>query len=355
VSLPQGLAAGAAGEVLIAELTPGRILRVSSAGEVTTIAGNGLKLYNGDGAGPLQTQLAEPANVLPGANGALYIASAFADRVLRLDSSGTVGTAVGGGDPTDTAAEDQTAPQKVVLTRPQALLQDVNGDLLFSDYDNGVLRRLAAGGTDTKLEMEIPIGFTSFTAALQQQGTLAGDGTRVFLSSPSDHHVWVIEAGRVKPFAGTGEAGFRGEGGAAREAWLRNPSGLALDKDGNLYIADTRNHRIRKVDAATGSIATVWPQGEVDEASLPTGLALDANGVLYAADAGLHRVWRIEADSGKATVAVGSGEAGFSGDDGPAADARLYRPCGIAFDSEGRLYIADTGNQRIRRVRFGAE
>ncbi len=346
--LPQSLAVSAGGELLIAELAPGRILRAEAEGPATVVAGNGLTSYNGDGLPAGETQLAEPGGLAVAANGDLYIASTLADRVLKVEPAGTVVTVMGGGSWLD--GDEDPSPLKVRLLRPQALLVDASGDLLVSDYDNKLVRRATGDGAVATIEMEVPVASVAFETVSKQAGALASDGTRTFLSSPSDHHVWVMEAGEIVPFAGTGEAGFEGDGGAAREARLRNPSGVVLDGEGSLYIADTGNHRIRKVDAATGEISTVWPAGEVDEASLPTGLAVDSAGALFAADAGLNRVWKIDVATGTEEVVAGNGEAGFSGDGGAAAEARLNRPCGIAFDKDGTLYIADTGNQRVRRV-----
>ena len=346
--LPQSVVVNPAGELLVAELAPGRIVRAAVDSEPVVVAGNGLTLYNGDGLPALETQLAEPSGITLAPNGDLLIASTLADRVLKVGPEGTVTTAMGGGD--WFSADDDPSPLKVHLLRPQALLLDANGDLLASDYDNKLVRRASADGALADLLAEVPVASTSFAVGLPQAGALAGDTARLYLSSPSDHHVWVIEPDRIRPFAGTGEPGDEGDGGPAADAHLRNPSGLVLDAEGNLYIADTGNHRIRKVEAATGEIRTVWPEGEVDAASLPVGLALDSAGVLYVADAGLNRIWKIDLAAGQSEVFAGTGEPGFSGDGGPALEARLNRPSAITFDKDGRLYIADTGNQRVRRV-----
>ncbi|MBI5283131.1 MAG: SMP-30/gluconolactonase/LRE family protein [Candidatus Solibacter usitatus] len=353
VAAPLGLAADAAGNLYIAELLWARIMRVDAATrEISTIAGNGLTAYNGDGASALEAQLYEPANVMAATSGDVFVSSALADRVLRIDATGRVTTAAGGGRYAKVGTKGGLPPAEVALTRPQALWLDVNGDLLLSDYDNRIVRRVPAGGGNVVNDALAPVETATFSTWLQQAGSMAGDGTRLYLSSPNHHAVWVIQAAeeggwQVRPYAGTGEAGFGGDGGRALEAQLKGPSGLALDVDGNLYIADSRNHRVRKVDVNTREISTVWTG---DDSSLPTGLAFNGEGVLYVADAGLHRVSILDVGAGKLKVVVGKGTAGFSGDGGPAVDAQLNRPCGIGFDREGRLYIADTGNQRIRRI-----
>jgi len=153
--------------------------------------------------------------------------------------------------------------------------------------------------------------------------------------------------GRLTTFAGTGTAGSGGDGGPAAQAQLNMPQGLAVDSVGNVYIADTLNNRVRRVDV-NGTITTVAGSGEVT-LNYPTGLAIGFNDTLFIADTGNNVIRRIGSDGVIHTFA-GTGEAGYRGDAGDALDAVLHAPGGIAFDGEGNLYIADTLNQRIRRV-----
>jgi DNA-binding CsgD family transcriptional regulator len=165
--------------------------------------------------------------------------------------------------------------------------------------------------------------------------------------------------GLITTFAGTGTAGNVGDGGPAVQAQLDMPQGLAVDSAGNVYIADTLNHRVRRV-GADGIITTVAGTGEagyagdgkpglVAKLNLPTGLAIGFGDTLFIADTGNNVVRQIALDGAIHTV-VGTGEAGYRGDPGDALDAVLHAPGGIAFDGEGNLYIADTLNQRVRRV-----
>jgi len=153
--------------------------------------------------------------------------------------------------------------------------------------------------------------------------------------------------GRLTTFAGTGTAGSGGDGGPAAQAQLNMPQGLAVDSVGNVYIADTLNNRVRRVDV-NGTITTVAGSGEVT-LNYPTGLAIGFNDTLFIADTGNNVILRIGSD-GAIHAFAGTGEAGYRGDAGDALDAVLHAPGGIAFDGEGNLYIADTLNQRIRRV-----
>jgi hypothetical protein len=177
-----------------------------------------------------------------------------------------------------------------------------------------------------------------------------------------------IEAdGTATIVAGTGADGWGGDGGPATSAGLYYPTALARDIAGNLYIADQVNQRIRKVDTAgiittvAGSGATGWggggyggDGGPATSAVLnfPQGVAVDANGIVYLADTGNHRVRKIAGDGTISTYA-GTGVAGFSGDGGVATSAKLSSPSGLAVDPSGNLYIADTGNGSIRKVTTG--
>src|SRR5437763_708215 len=161
---------------------------------------------------------------------------------------------------------------------------------------------------------------------------------------------------------GTGEKGFARDGGPATTALLNGPFDVAFDRDGNLYFSDTFNHRIRRVDARSGAITTVAGNGQAGasgdggpatRASLnePYGIALDRSGNIFVADRLNRRVRRVDAASGMITMLTGTGEAAYSGDGGPAATAGLTEPNGLALDADERhLYIADVADHRVRVV-----
>jgi sugar lactone lactonase YvrE len=161
---------------------------------------------------------------------------------------------------------------------------------------------------------------------------------------------------------GTGERGFAGDGGSAALALLNGPFDIGFDRGGNLYFSDTFNHRIRRVDARTGIITTIAGNGGAGysgdggpaaEAAFnePYGIALDRGGNIYVADRHNHCVRRIDAASGIVTTFAGSGSAGYAGDGGPAAQAGLVEPNGLGFDPEERhLFIADVADNRVRAV-----
>ncbi|MBI2947659.1 MAG: hypothetical protein HYY23_08425, partial [Verrucomicrobia bacterium] len=186
----------------------------------------------------------------------------------------------------------------------------------------------------------------------------------LYIADSSNHRIRkVTRDGVIQTLAGTGVPAFSGDGGPATSARLNSPTCVAVDAAGNLLIADTQNHRIRKVTpvglistlAGTGSAAFNGDGGPGTSASLqsPQGLALDATGNLYVADSLNHRVRQLAPDGRISTIA-GSGARGFGGDAGPAMLANLNSPSRVAVDAEGNLLIADTGNHRIRKVTPGS-
>jgi len=173
-------------------------------------------------------------------------------------------------------------------------------------------------------------------------------------------------AGNFTLVAGNGTQGFGGDGGPAARAILSVPYGVAADSHGNVFIADSGNARIRRVDGVTGIITTVAGNyvsgqnssgfsgdgGPATSAQFagPWGVALDANGNLFIADSGNNRIRRVDAASGVVTTVAGNGDADFSGDGGAATGASLFAPFGVAVDARGNVLVADSGNSRVRRV-----
>lgn len=164
----------------------------------------------------------------------------------------------------------------------------------------------------------------------------------------------------ITTLAGNDMQDFSGDGGPAAQASLNEPTGVAVDTRGNVYVADSANHCVRRI-GKDGVIATVAGMGtsgfsgDGEQATLahlnfPTGVAVDEKGVLYIADMGNHRIRRVGRD-GTITTVAGVGNFGFLGDGGQATQASLNSPMGVAVDAEGNVYIADTGNHRIRRIK----
>ena len=277
----------------------------------TVVDAAGSEGVGGDGGAATAAQLNFPTGVAADAAGNLFIADTFNNRIRKVSANGTITTVAGtgarglGGD-----GAPATAAQ---LNYPQAVAVDAAGNLFIADTGNMLIRKVSASGIVT---------------------TLAGIA------------------------AATGAQGFSGDGGPATAAQLSNPKGLAVDALGNLFIADTGNQRIRKVSA--GIIATVAgggtfgpgdDGGPATAAQLynPVGVAVDAAGNLFIAGTSDPRIRKVSA-GGVITTVAGTGTPGFGGDGGPATAAWLYEPWGVAVDAAGDLFIADAGNQRIRKV-----
>jgi hypothetical protein len=206
-------------------------------------------------------------------------------------------------------------------------------------------------------------GVQATTVPLLLPGGLAYDSNgNLYIAATNDHVVRVVSpAGVVNTYAGTGAQGFSGDGGAATSAQLDSPTGIAVDSSNNVYIADTHNNRIREVLASTGAINTIAGTGAAGFGgdggvatsavlNYPTAVAVDSAGNVYIADSNNHHIREIK--SGTISTVAGDGEQFFSGDGGLATAAGLDSPNGVAVDSAFNIYIGDTHNQRVRLVTF---
>ncbi|WP_274031869.1 NHL domain-containing protein [Streptomyces sp. MMBL 11-1] len=251
------------------------------------------------------------------------------------------------------------------LNRPYGIAVDSTGSLYFSDYNNHRVRKI---GTDGKISTVAGAGAgyrgdsgPAVSAQLNCPREVAVDAEgRIYVTDAANHRVRVITTdGTISTVAGTGTAGFSGDGGSATQARLNYPLGVAVDSTGTLYISDHGNHRVRKI-TADGKISTVagtgvagftGDDGPAASAQLnrPYALAVDDADILHITDGNNHRIRKVAADGTISTVA-GKGTAGFSGDGGPATSAQLNLPLGVVVDSTGTLYISDYNNHRVRKV-----
>jgi sugar lactone lactonase YvrE len=254
------------------------------------------------------------------------------------------------------------------LRKPLAAVMDAAGNLYVADTGSHRVLKLSAETGHTSFVAGIGVpgyggdGGPATAALLNSPSGLALDGAGgLYIADQNNHRVRRVDpAGRIATVAGTGNAYFSGDGGPATAANLWLPESVAVDGSGALFIADYFNARVRRVDPRTGMIATVAGNGTVPHngedlpatrAGLdPHGIALDAMGNLYVADRANERVRRVDAASGTIRTVAGMGTAGFAGDGGPARAARLNAPMGVILDAMGNRYIADSGNHRVRRV-----
>lgn len=236
----------------------------------------------------------------------------------------------------------------------EAAFVGLPGSSVFTVAGTGDLGFTGDGSLATKASLWFAAG-----VAVDPQGN-------VFIADSFNNRIRRVDArtGLITTFAGTGQPGFGGDGDLATEATLNSPAGVGVDAKGNVLIADTFNNRIRIVDNRTGIIRTMTGtgiQGASGDGGLavaaqlfePSGLFVDQAGNVLVADTGNHRVRRVEADTGVIITIAGSGVSGFSGDGGPGLSAQLNGPTAVAADEDGNVVIADTVNNRIRRVEAG--
>ena len=340
--LPTGIAFDAAGNTYISDVNLSRIIKIDTANKASTVAGNRTTGFSGDNGPALQAEFNLPDGLAVDSTGAIFVADRLNNRVRKV-SSGVIVTVAG------TAIRDGGPAANAFLNSPEGIALAAPGQLAVADSSNGAVRKFTVGG------------------AINSVGQLAGspsgvayDGFGNLFVSDDEPYVLKITPGGVTSFAaGSGVAGFSGDGGIASGAKLNGPDGLALDAAGNLYIADFDNERVRKVNASTQIITTIAGTGAVKAAGDggpamaaaldPVDLAFDAKGNLFIADFLNDRVRKIAVD-GTITTVAGNGKTGYDGDGGPATLASLDGPSGIAFDTAGNLYIADSLNAVVRRV-----
>ena len=310
--LPSSIVFDPQGNFYLAETATHIIRKVDVAGTITTIAGTGTQGFSGDAGPATAAQLDSPQGLALDASQNLYIADTHNHRIRKLNfATGTITTIAGTTTP---GSNGDSGPATAAhLNLPTALALDTADNLYIADTQNHRIRKLTT------------------------------------------------RTGTITTMAGNGTQGFSGDNGPAISASIDSPTGIALDPAGNLYLADTHNHRIRKVTTTTGIITTIagtsitgynGDNGSATTATLalPHGLTLDSAGNLYLADTANHRIRRIDAITGIITTIAGQGTQTYRGDAGPATTASLDTPRTTTTSSSGLLTIADTGNQRIRQI-----
>jgi uncharacterized protein (TIGR03437 family) len=349
-----GVASNPAGSLYIPDSGSDYVWEWTPSAGLTRLAGTpGSNPYTGDGQPALQTALAAPTGVTLDSAGDLYISESRRVRSVAA-ATGIINTIAGNG--TFGYAGDGGAATQAVLNTPTGIAVN-NGSLYIADQGNSRIRQVSQGTITTVAGSGIPSysgdGLAAIGAGLSGPTAVALDSsTDLYIADTSNQRVRLVgPTGVISTFAGDGQSnGFGGEGDAATLIPLDSPQGVATDNAGNVYVADTDHNRVIQVDGS-GNTHTVAGTGTPSPFALngPLGMAVDSNGNLYIADNRNHRVEMLSAAGAISTVA-GSGTNGFSGDGGPALSAELSYPSAVAVDSSGNLYIADTGNNRIRVV-----
>lgn len=347
---PWGVAVDASGNVYIADTFNHRIRRIDAEGIISTIAGTGVKGFSGDGGHATEAALDTPEALAVDVAGSVFIADRANRRIRRVSPQGVITTVAGGGG--SDGDEEGGLGTAVELGWPGSLAIGVDGSLFIAD-----LRRVFR--LDTEGMISTFVGRGRREPDYPSDVTVAANRT-VYVADTRNHRILAVEdSGRSSIFAGTGEPGFSGDGGPASIAELYNPQGVAVDLSGNVYIADTLNDRIRLVetDGIIKTLAGTGERGFGGDGELatrarfaqPSDVAIDSIGRIYVADSHNHRIRMIDTAGRVATIA-GTGEKGDSGDGGPATQARLIWPQAVALDSIGRVYIACGTDDRIRMI-----
>lgn len=284
-----------------------------SASEVVNLAGTGKAVFTGDGGAATQAGVGGPFGVSLGPDGALYVCEISNHVIRRIDEkTGIISTVAGSGK--QGYAGDGGSATEALLNEPYEVRFDIKGNMFFVEMMNHIVRKVDA------------------------------------------------KTGVISTVAGTGKSGFSGDGGPATKAMLKVPHSITLDKNGDIYICDIGNHRIRKVDSQTGMISTFAGTGEKkltpDGAGLagtplngPRALDFDGKHSLYLALREGNAVYRIDLKTETLHHLAGTGKKGYTGDGGDAKQALLSGPKGIAVGPDDDIYLADTESHTIRVIR----
>jgi sugar lactone lactonase YvrE len=361
-----GLAFGPAGDLYFIDHYNQQISRMDTSGVVQPVAGR--ERFAGDGFSAYHAMLNAATGIATDAKGNIYVGGVWNRRIRNIDTTLAVSTFAGNGIFGDYGDGFPAEAASLGWTNQMVALHD--GGLLFADYGNNRVRRVDAAGILTTIAGNGEAGNAgdggpALLAQLNHPfGVAVGPSGNVYVSEVTGNRIRKITPdGTISTLAGNGTAGYSGDGGPAHDALLNAPRGLALDPNGNLFVADGGNLRIRRI-SADGTISTLAGNGKsgwtgdggpATSASIngPFGLALDPSGsLIFTTTAGgaLTRggkVMRVRPDGTIDTIA-GTGDPGAAGDGGFATDATFNFPDSLAIDSTGAILVTDRFNHRVR-------
>ena len=297
------------------------------------------------------------AIIVVGLLGAGLLAMKLATHLASPNHEVVAGTGVHGftGDHGPAINAELSWPSGIAVDSATHSILILDGDRVRRIGSDGIITTVAGNGTSgfsgdnysaTQAQLNLAVYLKT-----QPQGVAVDRAGNIYIADSNNNRVRMVNSvGTITTIAGTTAPGANGDGGLAISAQLRSPRGLAVDATGNIYIADGGNNRVRMIDV-NGVIRTVAGNGDAADLNGPTGLALDASsGTLYIADTANNRVVQLQLRTGIVTPFAGTGIAGFSGDTQPAGTAKLNRPAALATDAQGDVFVADSGNNRVRRI-----
>ena len=374
--LPFGLTVDSNDNLLVIDRSHYRIRRIDpKSGQVETVAGNGVKLFAGDGGPATGATLSFPHGMSVDKKDNLIFSDKGHFRIRKITPDGIINTI--GGNGLRGNVGDNIPALEANFYNVTTIVQNPKGEMFMASPSGFVslIRRFDSKGIihdfiDTATPKYREAISNSKYKGLVQKGAVAtitqfsdivfDPNGNLFTSDRLNHQIRKIDTeGNVSTIAGTGDSDHYGDNGPALEAAFRDPNALASDSEGNIYIADTANNLIRKIDT-NGIVTTFAGNGEHSDSG-DGGPALKASirsmddiefnpaGELHILGTNTHKVRKITKD-GKIMTVAGKGYAGFFGDGGLATKAMLQNPAAISFDSKGNMYIADMGNNRIRKV-----
>ena len=346
--LPGGVAVDASGNLYIADTVNDVVREVSTAGTISSFAGVNVPGFSGDTGPAIFARLDHPSDVAVDSKGNVFIADTGNSCVREVTTDGNITTVAG--NPAGGTLGDGVAATSAILAQAHGIAVDSTGNLYVSEYGSDRVRKVVNGIINT-IAGTGSYGFAGDGAAGASAlisgpwGVAVDRNGTVYFADQFNYRVRkIVSGGTISTAAGNGLFSYSGDGGPAVAAQFNTPLGVALDRSGNLYVADSVNNSVRKI-GSDGNVATFVGSG----LNRPQSVALDSSGNVYIADAGNHQVRKATA-AGVVTTIAGTGTPGFSGDSSAASSAQLNAPRGVAVDASGNVYVADFNNNRVRRI-----